>query len=178
MDERKANRLKRILNEGGVAIGANTQIPSTALVEILGLVGFDFTMIDTEHGLFDLQFTGELIRAAQGAGLTPLVRVLNNNPGLILKALDLGAQGVVIPRISSQEDAIRAVEACKYSMGRGACPLVRAADYGLWDWKTYQDWADGETMVILLIEDLEAAERIEEILEVQGVDAIFLGPFD
>jgi 4-hydroxy-2-oxoheptanedioate aldolase len=174
----KSNRLKHIVEGGGVAIGACTQIPSTALVEILGLVGFDFTMIDTEHGLFDLQTAGELIRAAQGAGLTPLVRVANNNPDLILKALDLGAQGVVVPRISTKEDAVRALEACKYGMGRGACPLIRAAHYGLWDWKSYQDWADRETMAILLIEDLEAADQIETILEVPGIDVIFLGPFD
>jgi 4-hydroxy-2-oxoheptanedioate aldolase len=105
--------------------------------------------------------------------------VLKNDKGLITKALDLGAQGVIIPHISSKEDATRAVEACKYgAAGRGACPLVRAADYGLWGWADYQEQANQETMVILLIEDLEGAHNIEDILSVDGVDVVFLGLFD
>lgn len=174
------NGLKRILSEGYVAFGASIQIPATALVEILGIVGYDFVMIDTEHGLYDLATAGELIRAAQGAGLTPLVRVQKNDRAMILKALDLGAQGVIIPHVSSKEDAARAVEACKYGAptGRGACPLVRAAGYGVWDWAQYQERANQETMVFLLIEDLEGARRIEDILSVEGVDVVFLGPFD
>jgi len=167
------------LDEGGVAFGATTQIPAPALVEIMGRAGFDFTMIDTEHGLYDIETAGELIRAAQGAQLTPIVRVLKNDQALISKALDLGAQGVVIPHVSTKGDAARAVEASKYGpAGRGACPLVRAADYGLADWGQYQDEANRTTMVFLLIEDLGAAGRIEDILSVPGVDVVFPGPFD
>ena len=173
------NRLKQILHEGRVAFGASIQIPAAALVEILGLVGYDFTMIDTEHGLYDLETAGELIRVAQGVNLTPLVRVSKNDKGLIMKALDLGAQGVIIPHISSKEDAARAVDAAKYGAGgRGACPVVRAAHYGLRDWAQYEEQANQETMVFLLIEDLEATYRVEEILSVDGVDAVFLGLFD
>ena len=173
------NQLKRILDEGQIAFGASTQIPAPALVEILGLVGYDFTMIDAEHGLFDLQTAGDLIRAAQGVNLTPLVRVPKNDNVMIMKALDLGAQGVIIPHISSREDAIRAVEACRYGAnGRGACPLVRSAGYGLWDWADYQDHANREIMIFLLVEDLDGAHRIEDILAVEGIDVVFLGLFD
>lgn len=173
------NKLKRMLKEGYLAFGVTTQIPATALVEILGRVGYDFAMIDTEHGLYDMETAGELIRAAQGVNLTPIVRVLKNDQGLIMKALDLGAQGVTIPRISNKEDAARAVEACRYgATGRGACPLVRAAEYGLSDWPYYQEEANKDTMVFLLIEDLEGAHNIESILSVDGVDAVHLGPFD
>ena len=173
------NKLRRILDEGGVAFGATTHIPAPALVEILGRAGFDFTMLDIEHGLYDLETAGELIRAAQGAQLTPIVRVLKNDRELITKALDLGAQGVVIPHVSSKGDAARAVEASKYGpAGRGACPLVRAADYGLADWGRYQEEANRTTMVCLLIEDLAAVQDIEEILSVPGVDVVFPGPFD
>ncbi len=99
---------------------------------------------------------------------------------MISKALDLGAQGVVIPHVSNKEDAARAVEACRYgATGRGAYPVVRAADYGLSDWLHYQEEASKNTMVFLLIEDLEGAHNIEEdILSVDSVDAVFLGPFD
>ena len=172
------NRLKRILDEGYLAFGATIQIPAVALVEIVGQAGFDFTMLDTEHGLYSMETAGKLIRTAQGVNLTPIVRVLKNDEGLILKALDLGARGVVIPHISNKEDAVKAVKACKYSGSRGACPDVRAASYSLLDWSLYQEEADKNTMVFLLIEDLEGANNIEDIVSVEGVDVVFLGPFD
>jgi 4-hydroxy-2-oxoheptanedioate aldolase len=172
------NKLRQVLADGRVAFGATTQIPATALVEILGLVGYDFTMIDCEHGLFDMQTAGELIRAAHGANLTPLVRIQKNDPAQILKALDMGAQGVIIPHISNQDQVSQAIEASKYWGKRGACPLVRAAGYGLWDWQTVQEQADRETMVIPLIEDMHGAEHIREILSVDGIDIVFIGPFD
>ena len=169
-----------MIENGSIAFGATVQVQATAFVEILGHVGFDFAMIDTEHGLFGVEAAGELIRAAQGVQLTPIVRVLRNDPSLIMKALDLGAEGVIIPHISNQEQAAKAVEACRYGTGggRGACPLVRAADYGLADWQEYQDHANTDPLVFLLIEDLEGASEIEHILDVEGIDVIHLGAFD
>jgi 2-keto-3-deoxy-L-rhamnonate aldolase RhmA len=105
--------------------------------------------------------------------------VPKNDRALITKALDLGAQGVVVPHISNKEDAARAVEACKYGpTGRSACPLARSADYGIANWQEYQETANRETMVFLLIEDLEGAKNIEDILTVKGIDVVFIGPFD
>jgi 2-keto-3-deoxy-L-rhamnonate aldolase RhmA len=176
----RSNSLRQLIARGGVAFGATVHIPATALIEILGRVGFDFAMIDTEHGLFGIDAAGELIRAAQGVQLSPVVRVLKNDPALIMKALDLGAEGVIIPHISNREQAARAIEACRYGArgSRGACPLVRAADYGLVDWRAYEEHANTEPMVFLLIEDLEGARQIEQILAVEGVDVIHLGAFD
>lgn len=176
----RTNKLRQLVEDGGIAFGATVQVSATAFVEILGHVGFDFAMIDTEHGLFDMEAAGELIRAAQGVNLTPVVRVLKNDPSLIMKALDLGAQGVIIPHISNKDQAARAVEACRYGKGgsRGACPLVRAADYGMVDWKQYEEHANTAPLVFLLIENLEAARQIEHILAVDGVDIIHLGAFD
>ena len=85
------NKLKRLLARGGIAFGGVSHIPSTAIVELMGSAGYDFDIIDTEHGTYDVDSAGELIRAAHGAGITPIVRVLQNDPGLIMKALDLGA---------------------------------------------------------------------------------------
>jgi 4-hydroxy-2-oxoheptanedioate aldolase len=115
---------------------------------------------------------------AHGANLTPLVRVQKNDPAMILKALDLGAQGVIVPHISNKAEAIRAVAAAKYGGNRGACPLVRAAGYGTWNWQSYQEKADLDTLVILLIEDMDGVNNIEDILTVEGIDILFLGPFD
>jgi 4-hydroxy-2-oxoheptanedioate aldolase len=175
---RYPNKLKQVLEDGRVAFGAATQIPAPALVEILGLVGYDFTMIDTEHGLFDMQGAGDLVRTALGANLTPLVRVLKNDTGLIMKALDLGAQGVIVPHISNKGDAEKAVEAAKYRGVRGACPLVRSAGFGLWEWPQVQEEADRDTFVIPIIEDLRGVENLEMILDVPGIDIVFMGPFD
>ena len=111
----------------------------------MGIAGYDFDMIDTEHGTYDVDTAGELIRAADGAGLTPLVRVLRNDPGPIMKALDLGAHGVVVPHVTSREEASQAVESAKYPpLGiRGSCPYVVAADFSMADWKEYQDGRTG-----------------------------------
>lgn len=173
------NKLREILSAGGLAFGCCSHIPSTGMVEIMGLAGFDFVMLDTEHGLYTIDTAGELIRASQGAGATPLVRVTSNDKSLILKALDMGAQGVVVPHISTKDDAARAVESSRYGPhGRGACPLVRANGYGLWDWREHEDRANKNVMVIVLIEDLEGMRNIEDILSVDGVDAVYTGAFD
>jgi 4-hydroxy-2-oxoheptanedioate aldolase len=176
----RPNKLKRLLAEGGIAFGGVSHIPSTAIVELMGLSGYDFDIIDTEHGTYDIDAAGELIRAAHGAGMTPLVRVLQNDPGLIMKALDLGAHGVIVPHIVSSEGAQRAVEAAKYAPEgrRGSCPYVSAAHFSLLDWPLHQEWANRETMLLVLIEDEEGVRNIDSILAVKGIDAVFLGPFD
>ena len=173
------NKLKLLLQRGKLAVGAVVQLPCSPIVEILGYAGFDFVMIDTEHGLFDLETAANLVRAADGVGLTPLVRVVKNEPTLILKALDMGAKGVIIPHVNSKQDAQKAVKASKYGKeGRGSCPLVRANQYSLGKWSEYERWANENTMVIALIETLEAVDNIEEIVSVKGIDAVFLGAFD
>ena len=174
------NRVKRILESGAVALGACIHVPATAHVDIVGRAGFDFVMIDAEHGMFGMTTAGELIRVARALNVTPIIRVLQSEPEIIMKALDLGAQGVVIPHVASREDAVRAVAACRYGPDgrRGACPIVAAADYNLGDWKTFQRRANEETLVLALIEEMAGVENIEEIASVDGVDVIFLGPFD
>jgi len=173
------NKLKQILQQGKVVFGVTVQISSETLVEIIGYAGFDFVFIDTEHGQIDLQSAGRLIRVADSVGMTPLVRVMKNDAAEILKALDLGAKGIIVPHISTKEDAQLAVRACKYGPGgRGSCPLVRANRYGLDDWPQYQDAANRNTMFIALIENVAAVENIDEILTVDGIDAVFIGAFD
>lgn len=172
------NRLKRKLEENYLAFGATIQTGSVVLLEILGRAGYDFVLIDTEHGLSSIETVGELIRSAQGVNLTPIVRVLKNDEGIIMKVLDMGARGVVIPHVSSKKDVVKAVGACKYSGSRGACPNVRAAGYGFLDWRHYQEEADKNTMVFPLIEDSRGVNNIEDILSVEGVDAVYLGQFD
>ncbi len=174
------NKLKEILDRGEVAFGLGSFLPSEALVEIMGWAGFDFVGFDLEHGLLDMQTVGRLFRVVDGMGLTPLVRVSKNEEIQILNVLDLGAKAIIVPHISTKEDAIKAVRACKYGSGgtRGACPLIRANRYGLGNWAEYQEAANENIPFIALVEDELGVKNIEDIISVDGVDAVFMGTFD
>ncbi len=160
--------------------GTWAQIGSPETVEILAHSGFDFLIIDTEHGYFGVEGAENLIRAADAVGVPVIVRVQDKNPTLIMKALDLGAQGILVPQVSTREDALRAVQAAKYGPegNRGACPCVRAAGYLTDDWSAFARRSNEDTLVFLLVEGVDGVRNFEEIASVDGVDAIMVGPFD
>jgi 4-hydroxy-2-oxoheptanedioate aldolase len=120
-----------------------------------------------------------LVRAADAAGIAPFVRVPSVDPGLIMKMLNLGAQGIIIPH-ATRVDCEAAVSAARYAPegGRGSCPAIRASRYSQPDWAGYTRAANHEVTIIPLLEDKEAIDDIEGILAVDGVDIVFLGPFD
>jgi len=148
-------------------------------VEIMGR-SYDFVVIDTEHGHFGLEHAIDLIRASNAVNVAPLVRVIENSPTLILKALDMGAQGIVVPGVSSVKDAVTAVKAAKYAPlgNRGACPCIRSAGHMSKDWSEYACAANDNTIVCLLVEGPEGVSNFEEIIKIPGVDMAMLGPFD
>lgn len=170
---------KELKSSGKRLLGMFVQSRSEEMVEIIGYAGFDFVIIDMEHGPFDVEGALRLLRAADAAGITPIVRVPENSNVAILKALDIGASAIIIPGISSKEDAEKAVKASKYGpIGvRGACPCVRANKYG-GGHKDYLRIANEETSVILLVEGKEGVKSFDEIISVPYVDAVMLGPFD
>lgn len=173
------NRLKEKLQAGERALGLFSIINSPAFYETLGYAGLDFVIIDAEHGPFSMESAEGLVRAAEFSGLTPLIRVRGNDPSLILRALDIGAHGIQIPHVSTREEALKAVRAAKYfPLGhRGLSPFTRAGRYGL-DPLGHAARANEKTMVVLNIEGIEGLRNLEEILEVEGIDVIFLGPYD
>jgi len=176
----RVNRVKKALSEGKVVLGPFMKVPSPALVEIMGYAGFDFVILDMEHGPLGYETLENLVRAADLVGLTPIVRVTENNPSLILRALDVGALGVEVPHVGTRMDAERAVEASKFvpEGHRGVCRFVRAADYSSMDRYRYFEASNRETMVIGHIEGVEGVRNIEEILDVKGFDIAFIGPYD
>lgn len=180
MNMSKVNKLKEMLNKGNTVVGPFVKLTSPAVIEILGNAGFDFVIIDKEHGPISTETAENLIRAAELVGITPIIRVSNNNPHQISKALDIGARGIQIPHISSGHDAEQAVKSCKYfPMGeRGVCRFVRAASYSAMDRFEYFSMSNAETLVIVQIEGIEGINEIDRILEVPGIDIIFLGPYD
>lgn len=174
------NKLKEAIKGGNSVVGPFMKLGSPAVVEIMGHAGFDFVIIDLEHGPLSMESAENMVRAATLVGVTPVIRVGDNDPLMILRALDIGAQGIQIPHINSREAAGKAVRASKYAPegDRGVCRYVKAANYSAMDRYEYFQTANRETMVIIHIEGQEGVENLDEILTVDGVDVIFLGPYD
>ncbi|MFH5824558.1 HpcH/HpaI aldolase/citrate lyase family protein [Georgenia sp. AZ-5] len=159
------------------------QTYSPEIVEMVGYAGYDHVMIDWEHGSFGTDAVVSMIRAAQVAHVTPIVRIPSNDEVWIKRALDAGALGVVVPHIASREQAEAAVEAARYADdsgagSRGACPSVRAAEHMASDWRAFAQWSNENVFVAVAIESQAGAAALDEILGVPGIDAVFLGTFD
>lgn len=176
----KKNNLKKALHDGKIVFGPFLKITDPAVVEIMGFAGFDFAIIDEEHGPISMESAQNMIRAAESVNITPIIRVGDNNEALILRALDIGAQGIEIPQVNSRSDAVRAVKSVKYSPQgeRGVCRYVRAANYSSMDKFKYFKSANDETMIIAHIEGVKGINNLDEILLVSGIDVIFIGPYD
>lgn len=176
----KKNYLKEALMNGKTVFGPFLKFTDPAVVEIMGFAGFDFVIIDQEHGPISIQSAQDMIRAAESVNINPIIRVANNDESLILRALDIGAQGIEIPQINCKSDALRAVNSVKYSPqgDRGVCRYVRAANYSSMDKFKYFKSANKETMIIIHIEGVKGINNLDEILSVSGIDVVFIGPYD
>lgn len=150
-----------------------------AFVEAAGHAGYDFVLLDMEHGTASFETLPHLIRAANAAGVCPVVRVPRGSDIWIDQALDVGAGAVMIPQIDTVEQARAAVSAAKFSpVGtRGTCRFVRSAGFGAVPGSEYFSKAQ-DTVVILQAEGQKAVENLDEILDVPGIDVIFVGPYD
>jgi 2-dehydro-3-deoxyglucarate aldolase len=169
--------MKRLLRERRLTIGTWITINDPDVTEALSRIGFDWFVMDMEHAPLTIRDVQRLMQPLASTGVLPLVRVAWNDPILIKLALDIGAEGVVVPWVNCREDAERAVRACRYPPKgiRGFGPR-RASVYGL-D-KTYGKRADESISVVVQIETEQAVENAYEILSVDGVDAFFIGPYD
>ncbi len=158
-------------------IGPFMKTCDPAFVEAAGYSGMNFVILDMEHGPISLESLQNNIRAAQLSGVLPIVRVSNYED--ISKALDIGAAGIQIPQVT---DAIKAKQVVKeakyYPRGeRGICRFVRAAHYSTMNRERYFTEAN-KTLVIIQLEGQEAIQNLDEILEVEGIDVMFIGPYD
>jgi 4-hydroxy-2-oxoheptanedioate aldolase len=175
------NRVKRILAEGGLALGTHVGgIADPQIVELIGLAGFDAAFIDMEHTSYGLDDVQLAVMAAERVGITPIVRTPGFDPAFILRLLDMGVQGVQVPHVSSAETAREAVRAVRYPpLGdRGMAAGSRAAEYGRIPLIEHMAQSNREIILACMIEDLEAVERIDAIAAVEGVDLLAVGPSD
>ena len=161
-------------------VGPFMKASDPALVEVAAFAGFDFVIIDLEHGPNSFQTIQGHIRAAQAKNIVSVVRVPEINENMISKALDIGANYVQVPQIETADDARRVVKAAKFfpEGARGVCRYVRAADYASMPNENYFGNANKSTGVIIHIEGNIAFNNIDDILKVDGVDVIFIGPYD
>jgi 4-hydroxy-2-oxoheptanedioate aldolase len=174
------NLSKERLAAGKAIVGISLQFPSPALVEIAAYAGFHWVYIDCEHGPMSEESVEHMVRAAELSGITPIVRPSAPTPEAILRYLDLGAQGMIVPHVETKEDAEAAVRACKYyPMGERGLAGVRWARYGTaGPTSELVKEANQMTMVLALIESAKGVENLPEILTVDGIDVIRIGPSD
>lgn len=170
--------LKDKLRRGDSTIGTWLTLAHPALAEMAARAGFDWVAIDLEHSSITLRECEDLIRVLDLAGTTPLVRLTANDPDLIKRVMDSGARGVIVPSVSTLEEAELAVEAVHYPpRGRRGVGLARAHGYGA-DFAGYLKRLKKEAVVVAMIENAQGVENAERILDVDGIDAYFLGPYD
>ncbi len=176
----QVNQTRAKLAAGETVAGLIVPVAAPVLVDLAGLVGFDYVLIDTEHGHLGFEAAEHLVRAAEAAGITPLARVASNAPSDILRMLDIGAQGVMIPQVTTGAEAEAAVQSAKYHpRGKRGLAGSRAADYGLREsQKASIQRANAETMVLALIEDVVAVANLDAIMGVDGIDVLFIGAAD
>jgi 2-keto-3-deoxy-L-rhamnonate aldolase RhmA len=177
----QTNRMKEKFAAGEPAFGLSVMIPSPQIVESAAGMGFDWVLIDCEHGTVGLESMELMVMAAEAAGVTPIVRPRTNAPGDILQAMDRGAQGVQVPHIDTAEQARAAVAAVKFHpQGQRSLAVgTRASGYGFsGSMASFVAEANRQTLVCVQIEDREALPNLDEILTVEGIDVFFIGPSD
>ena len=173
------NRVKKLLKEGNKTSGAWLQIASPFTAEIMGRAGFDWLLIDMEHGPGNILTLVSQLQAISGTNTCALVRTPWNDFVAIKRILDTGVHGLLIPYVNTREEAEAAVRACRYPPDgiRGVAGSPRAQGFG----QNVQDYlknANDEILLITAVETPEAVANLDQILTVKGVDGIFIGPMD
>ncbi len=177
----RENSLKRKLAEGKAVFGVMITFPSAPVVEMLGALGFDWVLIDNEHGSITVDNSEDMVRAAELSGIAPIVRPVANKPEIIAPFLDRGAWGVQVPHVNTAEEARAAVDAVKYypEGHRGIFSRGRPAGYGFaGSTSEYVKDANANTLVCLMLEEVEAIDNLEDLVTVDGVDVFFIGSGD
>ena len=173
--------MKQKLLAGEPALGCSVMVPSPQMVEMVGHAGFDWVLIDMEHGTIGLESAELMIMAAEAAGITPIVRPRSNRKQDISGVMDRGAMGVQVPHVNNAADARRAVDAVKFGPGdrRGLAAGTRPDSYGLaGSMPGFVQASNEQTLVCVQLEHAAAIENADEILAVDGIDVFFIGPSD
>lgn len=178
----RIDKIRQKIAEGRLVKGFFVSMADSMVSEIAGYAGYDYVWIDAEHGPLDRQEIFHHIVASQGAGCCAFVRMPNADPSMMKAILDMGPDGVIFPFVNNREIAQMAVDSCAYPDSdlhgmRGQGP-IRAIKYGLEDESTYLKSAYEKVFKIMQIETLEGYENLDEIMQVKGIDSLFIGAAD
>jgi len=173
-------KLRKVLREGKVAIGTGIYSNSPIIVEVAGFSGLDFVRIDNEHGWRRDESMENMMRAATIAGITPIMRIDKGDPFLVRKALEVGAEGLVVPHIETRAEVEELIQAAKFPP-RGIRGIGSQCFSGRWgtvsvpDWV---DWSDNEILIGVMIETENAVNNRDQIMSTEGLDFVLFGPGD
>lgn len=174
-----ASNLSRRLRAGDLLLGSFIKTPGHASIEIAGIAGIAVAVLDAEHAGFTAHSLDIGLLACRAAGICGVVRVPDSRPATLLQALDLGADGILIPHVTRPAQAQEVVAACRYRNGtRGFSNSPRAGGYGRNNLSTHVDIEDGRHALVVQIEDDEALDHLDAIAGVDGVDCLFVGRAD
>jgi len=173
------DNLKRKIAKKEPVIGTCTTFFDSRIAELIGEIGYDFVWIDAEHGPLDKKDIQLHIMAAQSTGAAAFVRVAWNDPVIVKPILEMGPSGIIFPFIKTAEEASKAISSCTYPPKgiRGFGP-IRSMKYGMTDGQTYIEEASSQIWKIIQIEHIDAVKNLDEILRVEGIDAIIIGAND
>lgn len=170
------NPLREVWAEGRTAFGLWAAIPSSFSAELVAGAGVDYVCVDQQHGVVNYASMVPMLQAIGATGAAPITRVLSNDPFRIMKALDAGAWGVIVPLVNDAGEAARAVSACRYPPdGIRSYGPIRASD--VIRSKDPEDLAR-EVLCLVMVETREGLENVEEIAATPGVDGVYVGPAD
>jgi 4-hydroxy-2-oxoheptanedioate aldolase len=170
------NPLREVWAENRTAFGLWATMPGSFGAELIAGAGVDYVCVDQQHGVVDYGSMVPMFQAIGAAGAAPITRVIQNDPGEIMKSLDAGALGVVVPLVNDATEAARAVAACRYPPHgiRSYGPVRAAGVVGSRDPKDL----DTGVLCIVMVETREALERVDEIAATPGLDGVYIGPSD
>ena len=169
--------IRKKLDNGGCSIGSWMQIPHSSIAEIMGQDGYDWVAVDMEHGAISIHQLPDLFRALELGGTLPLVRLAQGHQKDCKQALDAGAGGVIIPMIESADQLIKIIDASRWPpAGKRGVGFSRANLFG----KFFQSYIKEaqQPLIIAMIENFNGVNNLDDILKVEGLDAILIGPYD
>jgi staphyloferrin B biosynthesis citrate synthase len=169
---------RKRFTEGVPLIGAFVKLPAVQGIEIIGSLGFDFVVIDEEHGPFDRNSIDLALLAARASNIAALVRTGDRQAHKLLAALDGGAAGVLAPHVASKDAARQVVNACRYNADRGYSNATRAGAFGGAPMWSHMTTSDSSATVVAMIEHPDGVAEIEQILSIEGIDGVFVGRAD
>ena len=171
------NRVKEILQSGGTAIGTTADASSNT--RMLASGGFDFVLLDTQHSTDEIKGLGPAVSGTRGTDTAPIIRVGDLRPDQICYALDVGAKGIVVPMVNTKAEAEAMVNWCKYPFAGARSSAGMRGDWGEFsNYREYMDAVNEQLLIVPMIETQEALDDIDEILSVDGIDVLLVGPSD